>query len=252
MAERILQHHPGEDADTHEGGDCRHRHADAVGIDRTQRAEAGIGQPDDDAADRRQRRHLPQHADVEAHVFRRFRAGAVGQRDRYQRQRQRHGDDDEQLEAADADGRDGILGQRDGAQIDEAIDRQGPGTGRIGHLGVQPAFHHGEQSGKTDALDEAHQEPGGRIDEQQHQDRGGGSDGGERREGADMAGRPDQPGDIDAADGKTDIVAGADHADHRGRKAFLKRPQRDEGSLQAVATDQDAGGGKQGDERAQR
>ena len=55
MPQRILQHHTGKDARAHEGGDRGDRHADPVRIDGAKRAEAGVGEAHDDAADGRQR-----------------------------------------------------------------------------------------------------------------------------------------------------------------------------------------------------
>ena len=185
-------------------------------------------------------------------MFGHRRAGAVGQGDRHQRERQRHGDDDEQLETADPDRRDDVLAQGYRAQIDKAVDGKRAGAVGIGDARIEPAFHHGKQSGDAQALNEAHQEPGQGRDIEQHQHGSGGGDRGQGAEGADVADGPDDPGDIDAAHGEADVVARADDADGLRRKAFLQRAQRDEGSLQPVAADENAGGGKQGNERADR
>ncbi|MNT32286.1 hypothetical protein D3C72_1681590 [compost metagenome] len=65
-----------------------------------------------------------------------------------------------------------------------------------------------------------------------------------------MADPPQKPRHRNAAERESDAVGGADETDGAGREPFREAAQRDIGSLQAVAADQNAGGDEKRDERS--
>ena len=174
-ADRILKNKRAEDWRCHEIADLAAVESDGQAIDSShaeQHRHRHTVQPE---ADHGKRRDLQQAADTHPlRLFKIWRAGR-GQQHRYDGDRHQHRRQDEKRHAVLCAGRDHHLPDAEAAHRDNHVERQHLAAGLVGRFVVQPAFADDIHAGETEAGDNPHHRPDGRMDEDrdhQHSRRG--------------------------------------------------------------------------------
>jgi len=247
--ERELDERAAEHGARHEECDVGVGQVDLVGIDGAERAEGAIDQPDQDAADGGHRRVGVEPAKIEAIRL---------EWPRMLRGRQRRGQDGEAIEDRADHEEEEVRRRRDHheelaggrrSEVHHLVDREDGAAILPGGALVQPGFDHHGGAGEAEAGDPAHQDPGGRRQDQKvEEDHHGGK---RRHRGidADMADAADDRRDRQAAANEADRPAGADQAELEGREAVMGALDRQEQPVQPTGDQKE---GRADEERGDR
>jgi hypothetical protein len=245
-ADGDLRHGARQHRDTGEQRDRRKRQAHAVCVDRRERPEGRVGDPDEKHRRHRDRRIAPERPEVQPHRCQRRGRGRGRQRGRHQREAVDDGRDREEQEAARVAEGYGHLPARGRDEVDHGVDAEDRAArGGLGAV-VEPGFDDHRGPGEAEPRHRAHWDPGPGIDDQRLDQDGDRRQRAHHAEGPDMSDRTHEPRRDQAARHVADGPARPQKAQRARRKPLDLAPDRKDEAMHAPREEQEGGSQEQG------